>query len=209
MENSEWRYVAATAENDAVAILASGAVILVRYQTTPRHYLGQVARVGLGAPVHVKGDQAEGLLAVADGDSTLHLFETDSLNVRAKRKLPAAVSNDVFMAGEWIVAETGRSELHCLARDDSLSTVWTMPLKGASLAGRPLFSGEQLLVPLQDGRVLVVNATDGTIIRTIRTGQGLASGPFNVGGETFVASLDGSLVRLSSALVAPAEGAAQ
>ncbi len=198
--NARWQFVAATSETDVVAALASGEVILVRYQTTPRHFLGQVARISLGAPLHVRGDQADGLVAFADGNARVHLLDAAGLTSRGQRQLPAAVANDVFLAADSLFVETGAGELHCLARDEALTTRWSLPLEGTHLAGRPLASPAGLLLPLQDGRVLVVHPEEGTVVKTIRTGQGLAGGPFLAGTEVLVPTLDGSIVRLNEAL---------
>jgi hypothetical protein len=198
--DARWRFVTATSESDVVAALASGDVLLVRYQSTPRHFLGQVARISLGAPLHVRGDYADGLVALADGNAQVHLLEAAGLTSRGKRQFPAAVANDVFLAGDSVFVETGAGELHCLARDEALTTRWSLPLEGTHLAGRPLATPAGYLLPLQDGRVLVVHPEEGTVAKTIRTGQGLAGGPFLAGAEMLVPTLDGSIVRLNDAL---------
>ena len=195
MPEAVWRTVAATSDTDVVAVLASGDVILARYESTPRHYLGQVARISLEAPVHVQADHGDGLVAVGGGNGIVHLLEAGGLTTRGKREMPAAVSNDVYLAGEWVFVETAGHQLHCLNRDEGLTDVWTLPLDGAALAGRPYVSSGGLLLPLQDGRILAVT-TDGSIVKTVETGQGLAGSPFPVGEELFVPTFDGSLVKL-------------
>ncbi|MCA9055906.1 MAG: hypothetical protein KDA75_18865, partial [Planctomycetaceae bacterium] len=132
----------------------------------------------------------------ADGNKIVHLLEAGGLTSHGKREMPAAVSNDVYLAGEWVFVETGGAELHCLQRDESLSDVWTMSLDGAALAGRPYVSAGGLLLPLRDGRVLAVNPQDGSVAKTVQTGQGLAGSPFPVGSELFIPTFDGSLVLL-------------
>lgn len=200
MPTARWRFIAAVNETDVVAALASGDVLLVRYQTTPRHFLGQVARISLGAPIHVRGDSAGSDVVLADGESRVHLLDAASLSARGSRQFEQPVSNQVFLAGDWVFAETGGRELQCLKRDESLATVWTLPLDGSALAGRPLPTPAGLLVPLQDGRVLIVNPDDGAVSKTIATGQRLAAGPLTVGDDLFVPGVDGSLVRLTTAL---------
>lgn len=199
-QTARWRYVAATSETDVVAALESGDVILARYQTTPRHFLGQVTRISLGAPLHVRGDHGDGFVVFADGNAVVHLLDASGLTSRGKRQLPSAVAGDVWLAGSGVLVETADGQAHFLARDESLASIWSLPLEGTHLAGRPKVHGEQLLIPLQDGRILAVNPADGAVARTIVTQQGLAGGPFDVGPEVLVPTQDGGVLRLTSAL---------
>ncbi len=200
VDSARWVAAHAVSDTDAVGILRSGHVLLLRYETSPRHYLNQVTRVALNGPVHLGADAAEGLVAVVDASNTVHLFDASSLAQRAARQFES-VSNDVWLAGEWLFVETGRSTLHCLSTREQLNDVWTMPLDGESVAGRPLSHNGSLLIPLLDGRVLVVNPRDGSVQKTISTGQTLTGGPFVVGSDVLCLGVDGSLLSLTPALV--------
>jgi outer membrane protein assembly factor BamB len=195
MPTARWRYVAPTSDTDVVAALESGDVILARYQTSPRQFLGQVNRISLGAPLHVKGDQADGLVVLADGAGIVHLLDAAGLTEKGQRQLPAAVSNDCYLAGQWIFVETAGQNLLCLNRDEGLTDVWTLPLDGASLAGRPHVAADGLLLPLRDGRILLVNPQDGAVLKTIETGQSLAGGAIAVGTDLLFPTADGGLLR--------------
>lgn len=199
MPNARWRFVAVSGTTDVVAGLASGDLILARYQQSPRQFLGQVNRVSLGAPLHVRGDVADGLVVAADGNQIVHLFDAAGLTEKGQRQMDSAVANDCFLSGEWVFVETADGILHVLQRDGALPDAWTLPLEGTSLAGRPLVTPEGLLLPLRDGRVLVVNAQDGAVQRTITTGQGLAGGPFLFGADILVPTADGGLLKLGAA----------
>jgi outer membrane protein assembly factor BamB len=194
MPVARWRSVLTASDTDVVAVLESGDVILARFQSQPRQFLGQVARISLGAPVHVRADAADGLVAVGDGNRTLHLLESGGLTTRATRQLDAAIANDVYLAGEAIFVATADGKLRCLKRDETLAEQWQ--LDGVSLAGRPVAQAQGLLLPLTDGRILTVNPADGAVVSTIETGQGLAGGPFAVDAEWLVPTLDGGLLRL-------------
>ncbi|MFV0442184.1 MAG: PQQ-binding-like beta-propeller repeat protein [Planctomycetaceae bacterium] len=195
MPNAKWRYVTTSGETDVIAVLDSGDVILARYQSTPRQFLGQVARISLGAPVHVEGDAEDGLVVLADGARKVHLLEASSLTTRGERELASPIATKAYLAGDLVFVETADHTLHALKQDESLSDAWSLP--HASLAGRPSPMDKGLLLPLVDGRVLTVNPQSGAVVTTVETGQGLAGSPFAVGNERLLPTRDGSLVRLS------------
>lgn len=196
---AEWRYVRSVSDNDAVAVLAKGDVLLVRHETSPRHYLNAVAKASLGARVLFRGDADQGLLAVADDANVVHLFETSGLAVRGERTLAGTISNDVWLAGGSLLVEVDHQRLVCLAAAGELPEKWTLPLDGASVAGRPLAVDGDLVIPLHDGRVLYVNGADGEVRKTVQTGQTLAGSPLAIGGDLLATTFDGSLVKLPAA----------
>ncbi|MEZ6068522.1 MAG: PQQ-binding-like beta-propeller repeat protein [Planctomycetaceae bacterium] len=200
ISDAKWSYVAVANETDAVAVLEQGDVILVRYQTTPRQYLGEVTRISLGHSVLVRGDVGDGSIAIADSSGTVHLFDAASLAEPRQRKLPAPVVNDLYIAGGAIFAEVDGHQLHCLAIDGELGEKWKLPLGESSLAGRPLVTAAGLVMPLRDGRVLLVSPADGAVVKTISTGQTLSSGAFQAGSDVLLPTFDGGLLRLTEAL---------
>ncbi len=199
-QSAVWKSVLAINKTDAVGVTESGEVLLLRYQTSPRHYLGKVSSVQLPAEVYVQAAAHDGQVAIADGQSVLHLFNASNLEEVGQRKMPQAVSNRVWMSEDVIYVETARETLHCLNRDKTLSDRWSLPLSGASLAGAPVNYSGQVIVPLHDGRIVLVDPKTGKAARTIETYQGLASEAFLIGSDVLIATSDGSLLHLTPVL---------
>jgi hypothetical protein len=90
--------------------------------------------------------------------------------------------------------KTGRLAAYGVAA--KLQKTWELPLDGAWLAGDPLAEGGRLLVALNDGRVLSVDAATGQIQHTVDLGQQLDFGPQRWGDNVVVGTLDGTLLLL-------------
>jgi outer membrane protein assembly factor BamB len=197
-DTARWRQLIGIDENSAVALTESGSAILVRIQTTPRTHVAQVSRIDLGAAVDVRGDVAGGLVALATADQQVRLFQASNLEPRAERRMDAPISNDVWLAGACLFVETAGQTLHCLDPAQGLAPRWTLPLDGRGLADSPLVAGSVALIGRKDGLVAAVDLGTGQVRKQVAVGSPLSSGPFQAGADVLVATLDGSLVNVTS-----------
>jgi hypothetical protein len=195
----KWRQVIGIDEQNAVAITHAGQVLQVRQQTSPRAHLAEVTRLDLEAPVHVQADARDGRIAIADAQQQVRLLDALTLDAAGRRTFETPVSNDVWLVGDALFVETSAAHCHCLELTADLPSRWAQPLdlKGASLAGRPLAVGDNLLIALVDGRVLLVTQATGDVQTEIDTGCRLSGAPVEAAGEWLVPSLDGSLLRVT------------
>ncbi|MFO1095746.1 MAG: PQQ-binding-like beta-propeller repeat protein [Planctomycetaceae bacterium] len=195
----QWRQVLAVDNQNAVAITRSGQVLQVRLQTNPRTHLAEVTRIDLQAPVEFQADVRDGRVAVADGQQQVRVLDALTLDAAGRRTMDLPVTNDVWLAGDALIVETGAAQCHCLEPTGELPSRWAQPLAldGASIAGRPLRVGENLLIPQVDGRVRLVSAQTGEVKAELATGSRLSGAPLDAGGEWLVPTLDGSLIRVT------------
>lgn len=199
-EATEWRQVLTVDDSNVIAVTSAGQVLQIRLQTSPRAHLAEITRVDLGSPVDVAGDFADGMIALADSQQRVLIIDPLNLDTKSQRAMPAAISNDVWLAGDALFVETGAAQCHCLDPADGLNPRWAQPvdLQGAGLAGRPLVDGGTVLLARQDGIVQRVDFASGEVQQQIDTGAALGGGPIAVGNERFVPTLDGSLARLTT-----------
>ena len=92
----------------------------------------------------------------------------------------------------------------CLDLANNLKVLWTLQTGGNSVAGAPLVVDGQLLVALDNGRVMFAQLADGKLNRSVELGQPLALGPRAFGKKILVTSIDGTLYRIESLLKSPA-----
>jgi outer membrane protein assembly factor BamB len=106
-------------------------------------------------------------------------------------QLPPAVANGVVYALE---------EQRLLAYDtrDGQLSVWAIPYDaGSRITTAPLVADGLVYIGTQDGRVIAVDATDGTEVWSFRTGEPVAATPAVVPGAVFVVTGDGSVWALA------------
>ncbi len=194
-----WRQLLPVDETSVIAVTEQGQALQVRLQTSPRAHLAEVTRVDLGAAVDVDGDLQDGLLALADASGRVRIFDAGNLDARAERTLPGPATSDVWLVGGSLFAETGGTQCECLDPQDGLKSRWPQPLDlgGVALAGRPLISGDRVLLTQVDGTASAVDLATGQTKSRLHVEAALTSGPIRVGSEVYATTLDGSLVKIT------------
>ncbi len=88
------------------------------------------------------------------------------------------------------------------------NVLWSNPLAGQQIAQAPVIIGQRLLVGDNSGKLFVLNATNGKLLKTIQfPGGGFMPGvPFVVGNTIFLSTRGGMMfARPISTLIAPAK----
>ncbi|HVJ67935.1 MAG TPA: hypothetical protein VM510_08130, partial [Caulifigura sp.] len=88
----------------------------------------------------------------------------------------------------------GALQARSLARD--LPPAWSLPLEGDHIAGAPLVRGNDLLIPLQSGRLVRVDPSSGEIRGTSELHAVLSGSPIVIGNAVYATTLDGGLIRV-------------
>ena len=101
--------------------------------------------------------------------------------------------------------ETADGQLHCFRPGSALKKLWTRPLEGSPLSGRPLTVGDLLIVSRANGSVWALDAKSGEIRNRVSLGQPASLGPLQVGSLIVLPTIDGSLHRFESILQTPSE----
>ena len=183
-----------------------GDLVRLQYRTTPAPHLYPVSTLKLAAPLDRVPLVHQDRVVLATSDGKLQVLGALDLQVAVSADLPAAAT-----AGPWgienrILVEVGQKELLCLDLSNNLKVLWTLQTGGNSVAGAPLVVDGQLLVALDNGRVMFVQLADGKLNRSVELGQPLALGPRAFGKKILVTSIDGTLYRIESLLKPPAAG---
>jgi pSer/pThr/pTyr-binding forkhead associated (FHA) protein len=194
-----WRLIAARNDKEFVAVTDAGRVSRFQIRAEPLPHLFQVAQRELESPVdQIPSANAERLF-VATG-STVRQIDSDTLETRAERPLSAPASQPLWLVGPDLFVVTGREQLTCFDSEHQLQPRWQLPLSGTALAGCPLLWQDKLVVALQDGQILLVAPTDGTVLKRLPGEQPIVLGPSLLHDLVVVATIDGSLQVLNSRL---------
>lgn len=190
-----WQSVTPLDDQSLVAVLSTGQMLLVRLQTTPRLHLAEAARVDLGGVPSGAPGVGGGIVAVGFANGTLKMFSSE-LAPRGERTFEQPIENDLWAADGMIFVEERGKALHAVRPEGNLASRWSIPLEGQSLAGSPRVEGSTVHVALRNGTVFAANAETGKIESTRRGRSLLATGPFRIGQELYVGTLDGSFQRV-------------
>jgi len=125
------------------------------------------------------------------------MLDAGSLEPLSQAELEGTPRAQPRIAGDQVLVELKTDRLISFNASGKLERLWELALEGASLTGNPLLIDGRLLVALNDGRVLWLDATTGQVERTVDTGQQLGFGPRRWGENLVVGTLDGTLVLLS------------
>ena len=196
-----WRQLIAVDETSLVAVTEAGPVRLLRQQDTPQPFLAEAGKWDVGGAIDFDIAHGEGQIGLAVG-RRLQLIDAAALEPVAEATLDGAVSNDVWFAGDRLYVETDRSAVHCFDTKPELSRKWSVSLPNISLSASPytLDDGGAVIISLQDGTILSVDADSGEILKEGTVGQTLSSGLHPVDSSFVVATADGSLIRVESIL---------
>jgi TolA-binding protein len=194
-EAPAWVGIEPAGEDRAVAVTAEGQLLLLKLESSPRPHLGDAARVNLNETVIHPGAAGDGLFAIADASKKVSLFETERLDPRGSREFEQPVTNRTWIVAGRLFVEEGMSRLHCIEPESALPSLWMQDLEGASVAGIAV-QGETFVIARQDGIVTFVDRESGEVQRSVNTHSPLSKGPLVAGEEIFVATLDGTLIRI-------------
>ncbi len=201
-----WKRTVAIDSKHLLVLDDGGDLVRLQYRTAPAPHLFPVSTLKLAAQLDRVPLVHQDRVVLATSDGKLQVLGAVDLQVAVSADLPAAATAGPWGVGNRILVEVGQKELLCLDLANNLKVLWTLQTGGNSVAGSPLVVDGQLLVALDNGRVMFVQLADGKLNRSIELGQPLALGPRAFGKKILVTSIDGTLYRIESLLKAPATG---
>jgi hypothetical protein len=193
-EVPKWVSLSALPDQRVAAVTSAGSIIQLRINEAPRAHRGEVARLELGEAVHLSAVSEGDFFAVADVSHRVSLFN-GNLEPQGKRIFEQGVSGPPRLAGGKVFVEVSGGKFLCLNPDERLSPAWELTLPETSVAGI-LHQNDRFYVALRNGAVLTVDAKSGEVLNRIATGNMISMGPLAAGGSLFVATPDGSIIRL-------------
>lgn len=192
-----WRSLAAFDETQALVLSEAGRVARIQFGTSPVGHLEEVTHWDAGNPVDFPMALAGGRLLIVDSTVRLVMLDARSLEPLAQVALEGAPSAHPRPAGSLVVVELKAGRLVAFDMAAKLTKRWELGLEGGALTGDPLIDSGRLIIPLDDGRVLFVDAATGEVRSSVDLGQRLGFGPEKWGENIVVGTLDGSLVLLN------------
>lgn len=194
-EAPAWRGLLPVDDTTFVALDATGRLMQGRYQSNPKPHLAEVGKWEAGAAVdlapQLAGDQ--GVIAASNG--TVFAIDLSSLEPTGQFSLPRPASRSPVVAGDRVLVDSARQQLHCLDLRHKLQPLWETPLEGSVAVGAVEQAGN-LIVARDDGVVLVLDPASGTVKHRLPLYERLLWGPRVWGDRLVVATVDGSLLSL-------------
>ena len=194
--STKWVSAFAADADSAVGVLENGTVLGIRLQKSPQPHLVESARYSLESPLVGRPHFNDGKLAVAAANGRVTVLTAESVEPRGETAFAGPISAGPWVAGDLVFVEPGDGALQArsLARD--LPPAWSLPLQGDHAAGAPLMRGNELLIPLQSGRLVRVDPSNGEIRGTVDLQAVLSGSPIVVGNSVYATTLDGGLIRV-------------
>lgn len=193
---SETRWVGLSKLGDKAVVAqdSEGGLVKIEYVPQPLPHLSPTATVAGPGRVGVPFGADLTAVAVVDPTNTLVVHSANRFEQLASHPLPAAPARPPELIGNLVLVETRDHVLHGVQYGLGAGEPWTVPLDGGSLAGRPLFGRDGLVVVLRDGRVRIVDPVTGEVRRETTLPVQAAGGPMPVGDRVVVPTTDASLI---------------
>lgn len=192
---ARWKGIVALDARQAIAVTNQGRVLRAQVRIEPVAHVAEVAALELKQPVEQKPVLVGNRLFVATA-KTLRCLDVATLESRGEIALPDVVTQGPWAVGAGLAMVCGRDQL-IVATADPAAVTWQQKLPSGALAGAPVLKGENLLTASQKGEITLRSAAKGETVRTFSVGQPLVLGPTVFQDQTFVTTLDGSLLLLN------------
>ena len=181
----------------------------IQFREAPQPHLAKVDQIRLEQPVDVGLLVHDGQLVLVDATGRLRVFNLSTMDPVAEIRLTAPASNRPWLIAGRLYVETADARLHCFRLGSEVQKLWTRPLEGSPLSGRPLAVGELLIVTRANGSVWAIDPTNGDVRNRVGVGQPAGLGPRQVGNLIILPTIDGSLHRIESILQPPPQRVTQ
>lgn len=192
--SASWRSVVALDETQALALNSLGRLSRIQFRTTPVAHLAEITDWEAGRPVDQKMAVDRGRILIVDAAGRLVCLDAASFEPQGEFTLDQPASQAPWPLDDQVFVEIAGTKLACFDLTQRLARQWELPLKGASLLGSPVRLAGKLLVALVDGRLLLVDPTNGEVTTMVDLEQRLGFGPQVWGEQVVVGTLDGSLL---------------
>lgn len=193
-----WKQVVNADDKTLIGLTEAGELLQIRLEQNPKPHLAEVARQPLPGPSVGQLVVSQGRFAVACSTGDVLLFDAAKFEPQGRRTLETPASGAAYSTSAGVLVETGGTELHCLNPDAELTTKWKIERPGSSLAGQPAVIDGQLVLAFESGDVLRVNPETGETLATQRASGRLESGPLSLGNTSFLLTVDGSFIPLTT-----------
>jgi hypothetical protein len=165
-------------------------------------HLAEVQKLSLEQPLDVPFLVSQERVLLADAGGKLHLLNANSFEPISEIALPAAPVGRMSIVNDRLYVSTAPASLSAVGLGDPLQIAWTISVGGAPLAGQLLDVPGGLLATTQEGRVLVLNPDDGSVVKEAPLGLPSHLGPLAIDKHVIVPTIDGS-VSIVDALFTP------
>lgn len=196
----QWVHLERLGEQDLMAVDSAGVLTRIQLRTDPSPHLFESRKLQLESPITVPFAAFSDVNVFADANQQLNVMDAQSFQILGSAKLDGNATNAVWMVEGKVFVEINRNELQAFEITPTPKKLWSLPLDGSGLAGRPLSLGGSLVVAKQNGDVLIVDPNTGEAPQRHFLGQALAEPPLMFGTHLLAPSLDGSLYPLESLL---------
>ncbi|MEM9410343.1 MAG: PQQ-binding-like beta-propeller repeat protein, partial [Planctomycetota bacterium] len=115
----------------------------------------------------------------------------NGLTIAGSAELPAASLDGPWNVDGRIIVQLGNETLCCF--DEQLGLSWSQPVAQGTLATAPISESDGIRLYFNDGRMLNLLASDGSVQSEFRLGQPISHAPIYLDGRAIFSGLDGTL----------------
>jgi hypothetical protein len=199
---ARWHAAARLSRNELLTVDSRGRLTQLQFRTEPVRHLAEVRFKNLDRPLDVPFAVAGSRVAYATPDGILNVLDAETLDAVSSDKLPAPPLSPLWKVGSTIVFETQNHQLLCYELNGSPKLRFAVRLGNTGPCGAPALVRGRLIVANRDGTVWALHPSTGEMTSQTSVGQPLSGGVISDEDRIVVASIDGTLYRLDSALEA-------
>lgn len=199
-DSLQWAHVMPIDDNHILVVDVEGRVTRVQFRTSPSAHMQALDTIELGQPIDVAPVVSGDRVVIADASGKLQVLNTAGFDRVAECLLDAPAIGRVAVVGETVLVENSKGDLEARQIADGMPVLWSIPLNGDHLSGRPIVQDGVVILATMNGSIHALNAASGESAGSLQLDQPVEHGPFKVGKFLVVASIDGSLYRIESVL---------
>lgn len=194
----KWKHLVAIDDDQLFVIDTTGKLLKLQFRTGAKCFFQTTSQLDFAQPIDVAPIVHEGNFIVADAAGTLRVLNVTAMETRAQVALEAPASKPLWATEQLLLVEVGRQKLVAYDIKQPKEPLWSLNVAGNGVVGSPQQFGDDLIVVLQSGDVLGVDAKTGQVRNKLPLGQTATSGPYRMGNLLVIAAADGTLHHVES-----------
>ncbi|MEM7455779.1 MAG: PQQ-binding-like beta-propeller repeat protein [Planctomycetota bacterium] len=157
--------------------------------------ISQVAMFSSASPIRSRLRSAGGtiyaVIGEETGDKLVSIASGNEMQITGEVELAENFVDGPWIAGSLMMVRDRADQL--VAYNSRLQKVWAADLPAVKLSGGPVVRGSSIMCSFQDGQIMMLNDSDGTVTSSMDLGEPIVHGPVEAGGKIYFSGMDGTI----------------
>jgi|GEM_PF-2345180 len=197
-QQETWTGIVRVDENHLICLDSSNTLRRIEYRSEPIMHLALAGEFAFETSVTMAPElTSDGNLLVVDQTGSLLSLNSTTLQTVASRKLDSLPAKPIRIVNDVFFVEQENGSLSCVSDSQQLKELWSLPLEGNTVTGKPLIFEDHWWIPTSDSGVLQVSPNNGKLIKKHDTPGSCHGDPLLLNESPMIPLADGSLFFLS------------